>query len=87
MGSKQTRRRRRTRRTLEKALTQYKTTLLWAQEREAKPEGVVCEKCGLEQPYVLGSRCRRGQLLGISCDSNMCITHEHHAELMQPDII
>jgi hypothetical protein len=85
LGNKKARRRRRAHRALDKALVEYDGTRLWAEYREKNPGGVVCEKCGLEQPYLTDPhgrvlRCQRGPLLGLPCDSLICITHEHYLE-------
>lgn len=49
--------------------------------------GVVCEKCGFEQPYKLGSRCRRGELPGvrIPCDGEYAVPADRY--VVNPDLL
>lgn len=63
----------------------YLMNLRWAQEREAEryewDAGVVCETCGLEQPFEAGSGCNREGLLEIPCSGVSVVTHDHYREL------
>lgn len=65
---------------LHAAAEQYMLALAQAEHREREPEGVVCERCGLEQPYHTAEGPEDVSVcpgpLGLGCGHELAVTDE-----------